>query len=59
MAKVIQCPHFGTDGLSKFCMNGRFPCDCESCDCTDKHYVEVTVSAEINTESFKTDSYGR
>ena len=49
MSKVIQCPHFASDGLSRWCMNGRFPCDCESCDCKDKHYVEVYASTVTNT----------
>lgn len=44
MSKVLQCPHLATDGMSRWCMNGRFPCDCESCDCKDKHYVEVTTT---------------
>ena len=45
MATIIQCTHFASDGLSRWCMNGRFPCDCESCDCPDKKYVEITTTA--------------
>ena len=41
MARVLQCPWLATNGLSRWCMNGRFPCNCESCDCSDKKYVEV------------------
>lgn len=44
MATVIQCPYYASDGLSRWCMNGRFPCDCESCDCPDKKYVEITTT---------------
>ena len=45
MATVLQCPWFASDGFSKWCMNGKFPCNCESCDCTDKKYIEITTTA--------------
>ena len=39
--KILQCPWFASDGLSKWCMNGHFPCNCEACNCEDKKYVEI------------------
>ena len=43
--KQLQCPHYGAiSGLEKWCMKGKFPIDCETCDCEDKHYIEVKVS---------------
>lgn len=54
MATIIQCPHFGAIGLSTFCLNGKFPVDCEKCDCKDKKYVEITAdfsaSASLDTD---------
>lgn len=44
MAIVLQCPWFVTDGISKWCMNGRFPCNCDSCDCPDKKYGTMTFN---------------
>lgn len=41
MAKVLQCPWFASNGFSKWCMNGHFPCNCETCNCEDKKYVEI------------------
>lgn len=53
MAKVLQCPHFFSIGsLTRGCMNGRFPCDCESCDCPDKHYVEVTTTTTTTSTTW-------
>ena len=49
MSIVMQCPYFATDGLSKFCMNGKFPCDCERCSCSDKQYVEITTTTTTGT----------
>lgn len=46
MCKVLQCPHFYSIGsILRLCMNGRFPCDCENCDCPDKKYVEITTTS--------------
>lgn len=47
MATVLQCPHYASDGFSKWCMNGRFPCDCEYCDCKDKKFVEVITTNNL------------
>ena len=45
MSLALQCPHFiSTDGLTRYCMIGRFPVDCESCNCQDKRYVEIYSS---------------
>lgn len=50
MSIVIQCPYLATDGLSKLCMNGRFPCDCERCNCLDKQYVEAPTTTSGTSE---------
>lgn len=54
MATIIHCPHFGAIGLSSFCLNGKFPVDCEKCDCKEKKYVEITAdfaaSASLDAE---------
>lgn len=40
--KQLQCPHYSNiSGLGEWCMNGRFPIDCETRDCKDKYYIEV------------------
>ena len=44
MARVIQCPHYWTDGLAWGCFKGKFPCDCEKCNCEDKYWVEITTT---------------
>ena len=45
MSKILQCPHFySLSGIYYGCLLGRFPCNCEECDCTDKHYVEITTT---------------
>jgi len=44
MAKVIQCPHYWTDGLAWGCLEGKFPVDCERCNHPDKKYIEVYSS---------------
>ena len=49
MSIVMQCKYFATDGLSKFCMNGKFPCDCERCNCSDKQYVEIITTTTTGT----------
>lgn len=46
------------DGLSQWCMNGRFPCDCAACNCPDKHNVEVTTSTSttwVDNKSVKSE----
>lgn len=62
MSIVMQCPYFATDGLSKFCMNGKFPCDCEKCSCSDKEYVEITTTTTTGTSEqpnyFKSNERG-
>lgn len=43
--KQLQCPHYATiSGLERWCMKGKFPVNCETCDCKDKHYIEVKTS---------------
>jgi hypothetical protein len=43
--KQLVCPHFGTiSGLQWWCLNGKFPVDCEHCDCEDKYWVEITTT---------------
>ena len=54
MAQVMQCPHFASDGLSRWCLNGRFPCDCASCNCPDKHFVEITTTTSTTWVDNKT-----
>ena len=52
MSKSMYCPHFATsDGITRFCMNGRFPCDCETCNCPDKQYYETRTTN--NTKDLK------
>lgn len=52
MSKVLQCPHYVSfDGITRYCMNGRFPCDCETCNCPDRHYVDVYTTT--NTSDIK------
>lgn len=61
MATIIQCPHFGAIGLSTFCLNGKFPVDCEKCDCKDKKYVEISssnsASASLDTDTIVKTNY--
>ena len=47
MSKVLQCPHLATYGLSRFCLYGKFPANCEECDCPDKNYIEITTTNKI------------
>ena len=43
--EVLQCPHLASfSGLTFYCLNGKFPINCETCDCKDKYYVEVTTT---------------
>ena len=53
--RVLHCPHFiSIGGFQHGCMLGKFPCDCQSCDCPDKKYVDMnytsTFANTINTE---------
>ena len=49
----MNCPYLiTTDGISKLCMNGRFPCDCERCSCLDKQYVEITTTTTSGTSEY-------
>ena len=53
MSKVLQCPHFiSYGGLTKWCLLGYFPVNCEACACPDKHYIEIftTTSSAGNSE---------
>lgn len=45
MSLVLQCQHLATSGTLRYCMNGKFPCDCEACDCKDKKYINVITTA--------------
>ena len=45
MGKILQCPWFATNGLSKLCLKGYYQCNCYSCDCPDKRYVEIYSSS--------------
>ena len=48
----MYCPHFATsDGITRFCMKGYFPCDCENCICPDKRLVDITTTN--NTKDLK------
>ena len=51
MSKVLQCPYYASDGIHRWCMNGRFPCDCDTCNCPDKRYVEIYTTT--NTSEIK------
>lgn len=52
--KVLQCPHLASfSGMTYYCLKGKFPINCETCDCKDKYYVETTTttsSASIEDE---------
>lgn len=52
MSIIIQCPYLVTDGLSRLCMNGKFPCDCETCSCSDKQYVKSTTTTTSDTSEW-------
>ena len=46
MSKIWQCPHFiSYGGTTRGCMKGYFPANCETCQCPDKHYVEVFTTS--------------
>lgn len=45
MSKVLQCPHrVSFNSLTFYCLQGKFPIDCENCNCEDKRYVEIYSS---------------
>lgn len=53
--RVLHCPHFiSISGFQHGCMLGKFPYDCQSCDCPDKKYVDMNYTGTfvdtINTE---------
>ena len=52
MAKQICCPWFASDGFLKWCMNGHFPCNCETCDCHDKQWHEVKTTTTTTLVEF-------
>ena len=52
MSKSMYCPHFASsDGITRFCMKGYFPCDCENCICPDKQLVDIMT--KNNTKDLK------
>lgn len=43
--EVLQCPHLASfSGLTFYCLKGKFPVNCEACDCNDKYFVETTTT---------------
>lgn len=54
--KQMYCPHFVTmGGLTRYCMEGKFPCNCDTCNHPDKRYVDVyttnnTADKEVDNE---------
>lgn len=43
--KVLQCPHLASfSGMTYYCLKGKFPINCETCDCKDKYFVETTTT---------------
>lgn len=56
--KILQCPHYGTlSGLETWCTKGKFPIDCETCDCEDKHYIEVKTSTNSTDQQISYHEY--
>lgn len=50
MSKILDCPHrVSLSSITFYCLKGRFPIDCENCDCKDKRYYEVYTSTNITT----------
>ena len=42
MSRILECPYRACfNSLSIACMKGKFPADCENCNCEEKRYVEV------------------
>ena len=51
--KQLVCPHLASiSGIQRFCMKGYFPMNCETCNCSDKYYVDTVVT----TSTWPTDS---
>lgn len=49
MAKQLYCPHFfSTGGLTRGCLKGKFPVNCETCTCEDIQWIDVTSSTLTN-----------
>ena len=45
MNNMLQCPHFiSYGGIMRGCLLGYFPANCETCNCPDKRYIEITTS---------------
>lgn len=52
--KVLQCPHLASfSGMIYHCLKGKFPINCETCDCKDKYYVETTITTTTSSESIE------
>ena len=52
MAITIQCPHYYSYGGTTYgCMLGKFPVNCETCNCPDKQLVDITTTN--NTKDLK------
>lgn len=56
--KQLYCPHKVTiSGIQQYCKNGKFPVDCEHCDCPDKQMLNITVTTDfVIPPKNKTDS---
>ena len=49
MAKTLQCPHFiSYGGITRGCLLGYFPANCETCTCPDKRYIEIKTTTNTN-----------
>lgn len=48
MAKIIDCPHLAGFGMSSYCLDGRWPMNCTTCDCKDKRLVEITSTNTLD-----------
>ena len=57
MARVIQCPHYWTDGFAWGCFKGKFPCDCEKCNCEDKTYYDISTTTNTYVIGKETNQY--
>ena len=53
MGKVLQCPHLATYVLSRFCLYGRFPANCENCNCPDKRYADIMETNKVKYDDEK------
>lgn len=46
--KQIQCPHlFSYSPTHRYCLEGKFPFNCEDCDCPDKMIVNITMTSSM------------